>query len=63
MQLDSLIGLLRSRRMGRVPNVWIRELCGVAKGEDESVLRWFGHMEKMENDRITKKGVCGRVWG
>ena len=41
----------------------IRELCGVAKGEDESVLRWFGHMEKMENDRITKKGVCGRVWG
>ena len=31
--------------MGRAPNVWIKELCGVKKGLDESsdecMLRWF----------------------
>ena len=41
--MDNLRGLLGVRRMDRVLNVRIRELCGVAKGvderTDESVLR------------------------
>ena len=41
-----------------VPNAWIRELCRVRKGVDESinegVLRWFGHVEGMERERIVK---------
>ena len=45
--------------MYKVPNSRIRELCGVVKGvdekTDEGVLRWFGHVEKMENDRIAKR--------
>ena len=48
--------------MDRVPNAWIRELCGVAKGVDESidecVLRWFGHIERMECNKVAKS-VCG----
>ena len=64
VQIDNLKGLQGIRRMDRVPNAWIRELCGVRKGLDErideGVLRWFRHMERMERDRIAKR-VCGRV--
>ena len=58
-----------------VPNTQIRELCGVKKGLDEmideGILRWFGHVERMERDRIAKRvyvGECagshsvGRLW-
>ena len=31
------------------------ELCGVAKGVNESVLRWFGHIERLKNDMINKR--------
>ena len=31
-QMDNLRGLLGIRRMNRVPNARIRELCGVTKG-------------------------------
>ena len=58
--MDNLRGLLGIRRLDRVPNARIRELCGVAKGVNEridSVLRWFGYIERMENDRT----ACGRV--
>ena len=41
-----------------VPNAQISELCRVMKGVDEriyeDVLRWFDHVERMENDRIAK---------
>ena len=44
--------------MDRIPNARIRELCGVRKGLDERIeedgLRWFGHEERMEMDRIAK---------
>ena len=55
--MDNLRGLLSIRRMDRVPNAWIRELYGVTKGLDEridGVLPWFGHVERMENDRFAK---------
>ena len=56
--MNNLRGLLSSRRMSQVPNAMIRELCGVTKGVDESILHWFGHIERMENDRMAKR-VCG----
>ena len=38
-----------------------KELYGVRKGQDErideGVLSWFGHVERMERNRIAKK-VC-----
>ena len=63
--MDNLRGLLGITRMDRVPNARISELCGVTKGVDErideGVLRWFGHVERMENDRIAKRVyVVGR---
>ena len=34
VQVDNLRGLLGIRRMDKVPNARIRELCGVTKGVD-----------------------------
>ena len=63
MQMDNLSGLLGIRRMDGIPSARIRELCEVAKGVgeriDESVLRWFGHIERMENNRISKRVYIG----
>ena len=47
-----LRGKERSRiRIDKVPNAWIRQLCGLTNGVDgkidEVVLRWFGHVERM----------------
>ena len=55
--MDNLRGLLGIRRIYRIPNSRIRELCGVRKGLEEridGVLPWFGHVEKMENDRLLR---------
>ena len=44
--------------MDKASNARIRELYGVTKGMDErideSVLRWLGHVERIENDRIAR---------
>ena len=62
--MDNLRGLLGNRRMNRVPNARIRELCGVKKGLDERIdeglLRWFGHVERTERDKIANS-LCRRV--
>ena len=59
VQMDSLKGLLGIRRVDKVPNARIRELCGVTKGVDErigeGVLRWFGPMDRIEIDRVAKR--------
>ena len=69
--MDTLRCLLDIRRMDKVPNAWIRQLCGVTKGLDEKidkgVLQWFSHVERMENNRIAKRvyvgsGSVGRPW-
>ena len=65
--MNNLRGFLCIRRMNKVANAWIRELCGVMKRVDkrieEGVLRWFGHMERMENDRIAKRIYVGKCAG
>ena len=65
--MDNLIGLLGIWRMDKVPNARIRQLCGVTKDVDEKidegVLRWFGHVERMENDRIAKRVYVGEYAG
>ena len=65
VQMDNLRGLLGIWRMVRVPSAWIRELCRVTKmifeGIDEGILQWFGHGERMENDRVAKI-VCRRMY-
>ena len=48
VQMDNFRGLLGTRRMDRVPNAWIRQLCVVKKGLDEKInegmLQWFSHV-------------------
>ena len=65
MQMDNLRYLLGIRRMVKFLNARIRQLRGVTKGVDEKinedVLRLFGHLERIENDRIAKGGLCRKV--
>ena len=67
VQVDNIRGLLGIRRMDRVPKARIRELCGVKKGLDEmiyeGVLRWFGHVERVERDMIAKRIYVGECAG
>ena len=67
LQMDNLRGLLGIRRMDRVLNTWIRELCGMKKGLDEridqGVLQWFGHVERIERDRTAKRIYVGECVG
>ena len=62
--MGNLRGLVGNRRVDRVPNAWIRELCGVKKGLDEginkAVLWWFG---QVEGDRIAKRVYVGEYAG
>ena len=55
--------LFSIRRMDKVPNGYIRQLCGVTKGVDEKidegVLRLFGYVERMEIDMIAKRVFVG----
>ena len=37
-------------------------VVGVTKGVDEGVFRWFGYVEKMENDRIVNRVYVGVCW-
>ena len=65
--MDNLRGLLGIRRMDRVPNARIKELYGVTNGVDERIdeaaLRWFGHVERMEKERIGKRVYVGECAG
>ena len=67
VQMDNLRGLLSVRRMDRVQNARIRELCRVKKGLDERIdeglLQWFGHVRRMERDRIAKRAYVRRCAG
>ena len=66
-QMDNHRGLLGFRRMDRVPNGRVRELCGVTNGLDkrinEGVLQWFGYVERMEKERIAKVVYIGECAG
>ena len=59
VQMDNLRGLVGIRRMDRVPNAGIMKLCGMKKGLDEDMLRWFGHVDRMESgqDRFPKESM------
>ena len=67
VQMENLRGILGIRRMDKVPNARIRELCGVRKGLDErideGVLQWFGHVKRMERDKIAKRFYAGECAG
>ena len=47
-------------------NARVRQLCGLGRGVDEKidegVLRWLGHVERMENDKIARRAYVGGVY-
>ena len=63
IQTDNIRQLLGINRIDKVPNARVRELCRVKKAVneriDKDVLRWFGHVERMERDRISKRVYVG----
>ena len=66
VDIDNLRGFIGIRRMDKVPNAWIKELCRLKKGVDErideGVLRWFNHVERW-SDRIAKRIYFGESAG
>ena len=66
--MNNLRVLLGIGRMDCVLNAWIGELCGMTRGLDDrindSILCWFGHVERMEKDMIVKRvyeGECAVI--
>ena len=59
MKTSELRSFLGIRRMDKVLNAQIRELCGVMKGVDEQndkyIFQWFGHVKRMRNYNIAKR--------
>ena len=54
-------------RLDRVRNEVVRARTGVSRElaarVDMNVLRWFGHMERMDNERLLKKVMNAKVDG
>ena len=50
-------------RLDRVRNAVVRARTGVrrALAVDMYVLRWFGHVERMDNERLLKKVMNAKV--
>ena len=62
--LRSMVGV---SRIDRVRNEVVRERTGVVKElaarVDMNVLRWFGHVERMEDERLLKRVMNAKVTG
>ena len=54
-------------RMDRVRNEELRRRAGIerelASGADERVLRWFGHVERMDEYRMARRVLMAEVSG
>ena len=67
VEMNCLRNICGLRRIDRVPNVEIRRMCGknvsVSQRMDQGVLRWFGHVERMGNERLVKRVYDSEVRG
>ena len=67
VEMNCLRNICGLRRIDRVPNVEIRRMCGknvsVSQRMDQGVLRWFGHVERMRNERLVKRVYDPEVRG
>ena len=57
-EMNCLRNICSVRRIDRVRNEQVRRMCGknvgVCEKVDQSVLRWFGHVERMGDERLAK---------
>merc|ERR1712002_584138 len=67
VEMNYLRNICGRRRIDMVPNVQIRGMCGknvgVSERMDQGVLRWFGHVERMGNERLVKRVYDSKVRG
>src|SRR5678815_4666944 len=67
VHIHNLRGMLGVRRIDKMRNERIRELCGVKKAVNErineSMLRWFGHVERMNDSQLVKRMYSGECVG
>src|SRR5678815_5206999 len=59
VQMDNLSGVLGVRRIDKMRNECIRELCGVKEGVNEiineSTLKWFSHVKWMDDSQLVRQ--------
>ena len=64
MCLRNICGI---RRIDRVRNAIIREMCGrelnVLERIEKNALKWFGHVERMKGERLVKRVYQANVEG
>merc|ERR1712002_1337670 len=67
VEMNCLRNICGRRRIDMVPNVRIREICGknvgVSERMDQGILRWFGHVERIRNERLVKRVYDSEVRG
>ena len=55
VQMNNLRGLLGIRRMDRIPNAWVRQLCSMKKGLRKVFFGGSAMWKGWRGDRITKR--------
>jgi hypothetical protein len=64
--MSFLQAICGKNRFDGVRNNWVMNECGVTENVfnkyETSVLKWFGHVERMGDDIIAKQVYMGRVY-
>ena len=59
MEMTGLRAIAKVRRLDRISNRRVRERCGKSKSTlrrvEDGMLRWFGHIVRMDDSRLVKK--------
>ena len=67
VEMNCLRSICGVRRIDRVRNEEVRRVCGkersVGMKIDQSVLRWFGHVERMNEERMVRRVYESSVHG
>ena len=67
LQMKCLRNLVGVSRMDRVRNKEVRRRAGIerelASRADQRVLKWFGHMERMDEHRLGRRVLMAKVSG
>ena len=67
LEIKCLRSLVRVSRIYRVRNEEVRRRAGIemelASRADQSVLRWFGHVERMDDYRMARRVLMAEFSG
>jgi hypothetical protein len=67
VSMSFLRSMCGKTRLHKVRNTWVRNECCVKESiidkYESSVLKWFGHVKRMGDERIAKQVLNGSVEG